>query len=100
MSWRVIGGDLITSPAYVVVEAADSFGKTTAPNQVWDRLHLPESHRLGLFYLSTILDDYSRYVVAWKLRTTMKAEITDTLTLALPTGLNTAGWSSPTSAQR
>ena len=28
--------DLITSPAYVVIKAADSFkDKTTAPNQLW-----------------------------------------------------------------
>ena len=35
-------------------------------------------------YLSTILDDYSRYIIAWKLCTTMKAaDVTDTLDLAL-----------------
>jgi hypothetical protein len=39
---------------------------------------------LGWFYLSTILDDYSRYIIAWKLCTTMKAEdVTNTLELAL-----------------
>ena len=86
--------DLITSPAYVVIKAADSFkDKTTAPNQVWqtDFTYL-KVIGWGWFYLSTILDDYSRYVVAWKLCTTMKAEdVTDTLTLALEaTGLNTA----------
>jgi putative transposase len=38
----------------------------------------------GWFYLSTILDDFSRYIIAWKLCTTMKAEdVTDTLELAL-----------------
>jgi putative transposase len=42
----------------------------------------------GWFYLSTILDDYSRYIIAWKLCTTMKAEdVTDTLDLALGLGL-------------
>lgn len=36
------------------------------------------------FYLSTILDDYSRYIVAWKLCTTMKVgDVTDTLEDAL-----------------
>jgi len=40
----------------------------------------------GWFYLSTILDDYSRYVIAWKLCTTMRAsDVTDTLNLALET---------------
>ena len=28
----------------------------------------------GWFYLSTILDDYSRYIVSWKLRTSMSAD--------------------------
>ena len=38
----------------------------------------------GWFYLSPILDDYSRYIIAWKLCTAMKAgDVTDTLDLAL-----------------
>jgi putative transposase len=38
----------------------------------------------GWFYLSTILDDFTRYIVAWKLCTTMKAEdVTETVELAL-----------------
>ncbi len=38
----------------------------------------------GWFYFSTILDDFSRYIIAWKLCATMKAEdVTDTLQLAL-----------------
>lgn len=37
-------------------------------------------------YLSTVLDDFSRYVIAWKLCTTMRAgDVTDTLDLALET---------------
>ncbi len=40
----------------------------------------------GWFYLSTILDDYSRYIVAWKLCSGMKSEdVTATLELALQT---------------
>ena len=35
-------------------------------------------------YLSTVLDDYSRYIIAWKLCSTMRAEdVTDTLDMAL-----------------
>ena len=35
-------------------------------------------------YLSTILDDFSRHVIAWKLCTTMKtSDVTETLELAL-----------------
>ena len=38
----------------------------------------------GWFYLSTILDDFSRYIIAWKLCTTMKVgDVTQTLDLAL-----------------
>ena len=78
--------DLITSPAFIVINAADEFeDKTTAINQLWqtDFTYL-KVIGWGWFYLSTILDDYSRYIIAWKLCTTMKAEdVTDTLQLAL-----------------
>ena len=78
--------DLITSPAYIVIKAADEFReKTTAPNQLWqtDFTYLKITG-WGWYYLSTILDDYSRYIVAWKLCVTMKAQdVTDTLDLAL-----------------
>ena len=41
--------DLITSPAFIVMKAADEFKeKTTAPDQLWQPLHLPEGDRLGL----------------------------------------------------
>ena len=34
----------------------------------------------GWFYLSTVLDDFSRYILAWKLCTTMSAaDVSDTL---------------------
>ena len=76
--------DLITSPAFVVIKAADEFrDKTTAPNQLWqtDFTYL-KVIGWGWFYLSTILDDFSRYIIAWKLCTTMRADdVTDTLKL-------------------
>ncbi len=78
--------DLITSPAFIVIKADNEFkDKTTAPNQMWqtDFTYL-KVIGWGWFYLSTILDDYSRYVIAWKLCSTMKAsDVTDTLELAL-----------------
>ena len=78
--------DLIASPAFIVIKAADAFkDKTTAPNQLWqtDFTYL-KVIGWGWFYLSTVLDDFSRYIVAWKLCTTMKAEdVTATLELAL-----------------
>jgi putative transposase len=77
---------LITSPAFIVMKAADEFkDKTTAPNQLWqtDFTYL-KVVGWGWFYLSTVLDDFSRYILAWKLCTTMKARnVTETLDLAL-----------------
>ena len=87
--------DLIASPAFIVIKAADAFkDKTTAPNQLWqtDFTYL-KVIGWGWFYLSTVLDDFSRYIVAWKLCTTMKVEdVTATLDLALQaSGLHEAG---------
>ena len=68
------------------MKAADEFrDKTTAPNQLWqtDFTYL-KVIGWGWFYLSSVLDDFSRYIIAWKLCTTMKAEdVTATLDLAL-----------------
>ena len=78
--------DLITSPAFIVIKAANEFkDKTTAINQLWqtDFTYL-KIVGWGWFYLSTILDDYSRYIIGWKLCTNMRAEdVTDTIELAL-----------------
>jgi transposase InsO family protein len=78
--------DLITSPAFVVIKAADAFkDKTTAPNQLWqsDFTYL-KVIGWGWFYLSTILDDYARYIIACKLCTSMRSDdVTETLKLAL-----------------
>jgi transposase InsO family protein len=55
--------DLIASPAFIVMKAADEFkDKTTAPNQLWqtDFTYL-KVIGWGWFYLSTVLDDFSRY---------------------------------------
>jgi putative transposase len=47
----------------------------------------------GWYYLSTVLDDYARYIVAWLLRTSMQAsDVTETLDLArAKTGIDQAG---------
>ena len=77
---------LIASPAYIVVKAADEFkDKTTAPNQLWqtDFTYL-KVVGWGWYYLSTVLDDFSRYIIAWRLCTSMAAgDVTATLDLAL-----------------
>ncbi len=78
--------DLITSPAFIVMKAASEFkDKTTAINQMWqtDFTYL-KIIGWGWMYLSTILDDFSRYVVAWRLCSTMTScDVTETLALAM-----------------
>jgi len=73
--------DLITSPAYV----ADRFHtQTTRANEMWqiDFTYF-KIIGWGWMYQSTVLDDYSRYIIAWKLCSTMRAEdVTDTLDMA------------------
>lgn len=85
--YRILkANNLITSPAFIPMAAADKFqNPTTAINQLWqtDFTYL-KINGWGWYYLSTVLDDFSRYVVAWKLCTTMSAsDVTDTLELAL-----------------
>ena len=80
--------DLITSPACVVIKAADAFkDKTVRPNPLWQTgFTYLKVMGWGWLYLSTLLDEDSRYLIAWKRCTTMKAEdITATLELALET---------------
>jgi putative transposase len=78
--------DLITSPAFIVMKAASEFkDKTMAINQMWqtDFTYL-KIIGWGWMYLSTILDDFSRYVIAWKLCIGMTSrDVTETLELAL-----------------
>jgi putative transposase len=75
-----------------VIKAANEFkDKTTAINQLWqtDFTYLKITG-WGWYYLSTVLDDFSRYIVAWRLGPTMCAsDVTDTLDRALAAcGLN------------
>jgi transposase InsO family protein len=76
--------DLIANPAFIVMKAADEFkDKTTAPNKLWqiDFTYL-KVIGWGWFYLSIVLDDFSRYIIAGKLCATMKTQdVTDTLDL-------------------
>ena len=67
---------LVTSPAYIVMKASDSFkDKTTAINQMWqtDFTYL-KVVAWGQYFLSTILDDYSRYIIHWELCSSMTSD--------------------------
>jgi putative transposase len=78
--------DLITSPAYIVMEAADEFHhKTKGIDELWQTdFTYMKVIGWGWYYLSTILDDFSRYIIAWKLTTSMSADdVKDTLDLAI-----------------
>ena len=78
--------DLITSPAYILMSAADCFkDQTKRVHQMWqtDFTYL-KVIGWGWYYLSTIMDDYSRYIIAWLLSPTMGAgDVTATLDSAL-----------------
>jgi putative transposase len=83
--------DLITSPNYIVMSASDAFKHPTKRvNELWqtDFTYLKVCG-WGWYYLSTVMDDYSRYILSWKLFTTMSADdVKETLDMALAkTGL-------------
>jgi len=87
--------DLITAPAFIVLKAAERFANpTTAVNQLWqtDFTYL-KVMGWGWFYLSTVLDDFSRYIITWRLCKTMSAsDVSATLQDALQaTGLDRVG---------
>ena len=86
--------DLVTSPAYIVLSAADEFHhKTRRVHELWQTdFTYFRITGWGWYYLSTVLDDYSRYIISWSLRSSMAAEdVQETLDEALAaTGLDQA----------
>ena len=68
--------DLITSPAYIVMSAGDKFkNPTRRTNELWQTdFTYFKVLGWGWFYLSTVMDDYSRYIISWKLTTRMAAD--------------------------
>ncbi|MFT5332177.1 MAG: putative transposase, partial [Halioglobus sp.] len=86
--------DLITSPQFTVLSAAAKFQHPTSRvNELWQTdFTYFRIVGWGWYFLSTILDDYSRYIISWRLTTTMAAaDVTDTLEDALKaTGLSEA----------
>ena len=65
--------DLIPSPAFIQIKAAEEFHtKTTVPNQRWQTdFTYFKVICWGWFYLCTARDDFSPYVIAWQLCTGM-----------------------------
>ena len=83
--YRILkAADLIESPAYLLLQSADRFQQPTRRrNELWqtDFTYLPVVG-WGWYYLSTVPDDYSRKILAWKLGATMRVEdVTETLDL-------------------
>ena len=78
--------DLITSPAFEIVTASDKFkNPTKRVNEMWqtDFTQFKVIH-WGWYYLCTVLDDFSRYILAWRLAPTMgTADVEETLELAV-----------------
>ena len=77
---------LITSPAYIVMSASNEFkDKTVRVNQMWQTdFTYFKIIGWGWYYLSTILDDFSRYILYWELCSTMKTiDVTRSLDMAL-----------------
>lgn len=67
---------LITSPSQLVMRADDEFkDKTTRVNQIWQTdFTYFKIIGWGWYYLSTVLDDYSRYIVHWELCSNMTSK--------------------------
>src|SRR4051794_35106597 len=80
--------DLITSPAYIVITAADEFSaKHTAPNQLCqnDFTYLKITG-WGWYYRSAVPHDFSHFICTWNLCAPMRAsDVSETPPLALST---------------
>jgi len=85
--YRILkAADLITSPAYVLMSASDRFKHPTERvHEMWqtDFTYL-RVIGWGWYYLSTVMDDFSRFIIAYKLGPTMATtDVTETLDEAL-----------------
>ena len=85
--YRILkAADLITSPAYVLISASDRFKHPTERvHEMWqtDFTYL-RVVGWGWYYLSTVMDDFSRFIIAYKLGPTMTTtDVTETLDEAL-----------------
>lgn len=85
--YRILkANNLISVPTFKIISASDKFKEPTRRvNEMWQTdFTYFKIYGWGWYYLSTVLDDYSRFIVNWKLCSTMKAEdVQDTLDEAL-----------------
>ena len=67
---------LITSPAWIVMAAADEFkDKTSRIHQQWQTdFTYFKIIGWGWYYLATVMDDYSRYIITWELCSNMETD--------------------------
>ncbi|MBK9224548.1 MAG: IS3 family transposase [Flavobacterium sp.] len=66
---------LITAPAHFLSAADEFTNKTGFVHQMWQTdFTYFKILGWGWYYLSTVLDDYSRYIVHWELCSNMKAD--------------------------
>ena len=83
---------LIPAPSFILTSASDSFkDKTTRVNEMWQTdFTYFKIIGWGWYYLSTVLDDYSRFIVAWDLCESMTApDVKQTVNRAMAiAGLN------------
>jgi len=78
--------DLITSPSYIVLSASDKFKHPTKRiNELWQTdFTYFKITGWGWYYFSSVLDDYSRYIIAWKLFSGMSSDdVQELLDLAI-----------------
>jgi putative transposase len=78
--------DLVESPAFRVMSAAEKYKHPTKRiHELWQTdFTYFKIQGWGWYYLSTVLDDFSRYILAWKLTPTMSTnDVQDTLLMAL-----------------
>ena len=66
---------LITSPAWILMAASDEFkDKTTYVHQQWQTdFTYFKIIGWGWYYLATVMDDYSRYIISWELCKNMES---------------------------
>ena len=86
-TYRILKGfDLVESPAFRVMTAAEKYQHPTKRvHELWQTdFTYFKIQGWGWYYLSTVLDDFSRYILAWKLTATMSTtDVQETLRMAL-----------------